>query len=96
MKDELSPRPPPPFNWEGNFSALGKSRSLFSPSLVRAWRLRAAAVGECLKMRRGLFKFMDWRGKREYTTSLPMRLPEVCKILVKTARGVSALHHIAA
>lgn len=28
--------------------------------------------------------------------SLPTRLPEVCKILGKAARGLSLLHHIAA
>lgn len=96
MKDALYTPTPTPVIWQEICGALGKSLPLLRPSLVCAWRLRSGAVGERLKMFRGLFKFMVWRGKSECITSLPTRLPEVCKILVKAVRGVSALHHIAA
>lgn len=76
--------------------AGGKAAHSFAPSKCAPGECSLGAVSEYLKMQRGLFKFMVWCGKRKCTTSLPTRLPEVYKILVKAARGASALHHIAA
>lgn len=76
--------------------AGGKAAHSFAPSKCAPGGSSLGAGSECLKMRRGLFKFMVRCGKSKCTTSLPTRLPEVYKILVKAARGASALHHIAA
>lgn len=62
VKDALRPplHPRLPVIWEEIFPALGKSLPLFRPLWMCASKLRAGAVGDYLKMRRGLFKFMVW------------------------------------
>lgn len=93
MKD-AAPLPTPPHLrviWKEISALQGKAAySLRPPAGVRLTIARRSGG------RTGLFKFTVWRGERECTVSLPTRLPEVCKIFGKAARGLNVLHHIAA
>lgn len=84
VKDALHPCPP--VIVEELYAALGKSRPL--SHLPPAAPPPPIAAGKCLKRQRGVIQVYGLtRDEVVHNVSLPTRLPEVCKILVRRLVG---------